>query len=344
MGERHQRGPDGGRPNRRLPGRGFLAQAGVGRVPLAVLLLVAACSGTPGATPGGSGGGSGAQDGGSVRVVTTTTVLADLVRQVGGSRARVESLAPLGGVVETYEPSPSDIARVASAALVVANGLGIDAWFDRIAADTTAGRVPVVRLAENLPGATYLRGDQPVAGQAATGSGGEVNPHLWMNVTYARGYVQRIADALSSVDPAGAATYRSGAAAYDARLATLDAWVRERITTIPPANRKLVSLHEAFPYYAAAYGLQVVGSVLSAPGQDPSAGQVAALVDAIRSSGARAVFTEAQFSPKLAEQIAAEAGVSVVSNLYNDTLGPPPVDSYEGLIRWDTERVVEALR
>lgn len=343
MGERRQRGQEGQPPRRRLPGRGFGAQARVGGISLAVLLLVAACSGTPAGAPGGPGGSNGAPDGGPIRVVATTTVLADLVRQVGGSRVSVESLAPLGGVVETYEPSPLDVARVANAALVVANGLGIDAWFDRIAADTTAGRVPVVRLGENLPGATYLRGTQPAAGQAASGSG-EVNPHLWMNVSYARGYVQRIADALSSVDPAGAAVYRSGAAAYDARLAALDAWVRDQIATIPPANRKLVSFHEAFPYYAAAYGLQIVGSVLSAPGQDPSAGQVAALVDAIRRSGARAVFTEAQFSPKLAEQIAAEAGVPVVSNLYNDTLGPPPVDSYEGLIRWDTERVVEALR
>ena len=105
-----------------------------------------------------------------------------------------------------------------------------------------------------------------------------------------------------------------------------------------------MSFHEAFPYFANAYGLEIVGSVIGVPGQDPSAGEVAALVDAIRASGAKAVFTEAQFNPDLAKAIADEAGVAVESDLYNDSLGDPPVDTYEGLIRWDVERIVAALR
>jgi len=104
-----------------------------------------------------------------------------------------------------------------------------------------------------------------------------------------------------------------------------------------------VSFHEAFPYFAKAYGLEIVGSVVAVPGQDPSAGEVAALVDAIKGSGARAVFTEAGFNPDLSRAIADEAGLTVESNLYNDSLGDPPVDTYEGLIRWDVDKVVAAL-
>ena len=146
-----------------------------------------------------------------------------------------------------------------------------------------------------------------------------------------------------SVEPAHAAELRAGGAAYSARLRELDLWVREQVDTIPPENRKLVSFHEAFPYFANAYGLEIVGSVIGVPGQDPSAGEVAALVDAIKGSGAKAVFTEAQFNPELAQAIADEAAVVVESDLYNDSLGDPPVDTYEGLMRWDTEKIVPAL-
>ena len=112
---------------------------------------------------------------------------------------------------------------------------------------------------------------------------------------------------------------------------------------IPEDDRLIVSFHEAFPYFAAAYGLTIVGTIVDAPGQDPSAGEIAALVDAIEASGAKAVFGEVQFSPDLVQTVADEAGVVVVTDLYNDSLGDPPVDTYEGMIRWDVDRVVEAL-
>ena len=169
------------------------------------------------------------------------------------------------------------------------------------------------------------------------------NPHLWLNVAYADRYVEKLTEALAGADPAHGEAIQAGGAAYRARLNELDRWVRAQVETIPPENRTLVSFHEAFPYFANAYGLEIVGSVVGVPGQDPSAGEVAALVDAIKGSGAKAVFTEAQFNPQLAEAIADEAGVVVESDLYNDSLGDPPVDTYEGLIRWDTEKIVQAL-
>lgn len=293
----------------------------------AILLVVAGCTGA--ATPPASGP---TPDPGALKVVATTTVLADMVRQVGGTNVDVTSIVPKGGVVETFDPSPRDVAAVSGADVIVMNGLGLDDWLQRVI-DATAGSAPVVRLAENLPGVEYVAGE-----------GGEAsNPHLWLDVRYAEKYATRIADTLAAADPAKAAVFRAGGDAYAARLNALDASVRDQIATIPEANRKLVSFHEAFPYFAKAYGLEIVGSVVQVPGQDPSAGEVAALVDAIKKSGAKAVFTEAGFNPNLSKAIADEAGVKVESNLYNDSLGDPPVDTYEGLIHWDVDRIVAAL-
>jgi zinc/manganese transport system substrate-binding protein/manganese/iron transport system substrate-binding protein len=303
------------------------ARSGV-RLGLAVLALVVA-----GCSPAASGpvtGPTPAPD--ALRVVATTTVLADLVAQIGGSNIEVTSIVPKGAVVETFDPSPQDVAAISDANLVVMNGLGLDEWLEPVI-ESAGDDVPVVRLAQDLTGVDYVVGEE---GEAA-------NPHLWLNVAYAAKYAERIRDALVAVDPARAASFQADGNAYIARLNALDEAVRQKVATIPPDNRKLVSFHEAFPYFAAAYGLEIVGSVVGVPGQDPSAGDVAALVDAIRASGAKAVFTEAQFNPELAEAIADEAGVVVESDLYNDSLGDPPVDTYEGLIRWDVERIVAAL-
>jgi manganese/iron transport system substrate-binding protein len=271
-------------------------------------------------------------DDGRLNVVATTSVLADMVEQVGGERVDVISIVPKGGVVETFDPSPRDIAAVSEADLVVMNGLGLDDWLERVIR-AAAPDVPVVRLGEDLPGVTYVNDEE----------GEGTNPHLWLDVANGARYAERIRDALDAADPVHADTYRADGDAYADRLRALDGWVREQVTTIPRESRKLVSFHEAFPYFARAYGLDIVGSVVGVPGQDPSAGEVAALADSIRESGARAVFTEAGFNPALAEAIASDAGVTVESGLYNDSLGDPPVDTYEGLIRWNTERIVAAL-
>jgi zinc/manganese transport system substrate-binding protein/manganese/iron transport system substrate-binding protein len=317
---------------------------------IAATIVATACGSGPGASPGSTGPATASPEPGALQVIASTTVLADLVANVGGTKITVESLVPKGGEVHTFDPTPSDLTRVAQAQLVVMNGLGMDEWLAQMVTDsgTTA---PVVELAEDLPGVTYLEGGEEAApaspapdASADPHAHGGVNPHLWLNVKYASLYVGRIVDALSAADPADAATYQSNGTAYQARLATLDTWVRDQMATIPQPNRKLVSFHEAFPYYAAAYGLEIVGTIVQAPGQDPSAGEIAALVEAIKASGAKAVFTEAQFSPELAQAVASEADVKVVSDLYNDSLGDPPVDSYEGLIRWDTEKTVEALK
>jgi ABC-type Zn uptake system ZnuABC Zn-binding protein ZnuA len=307
------------------------------------LLIVGACSPNGDRAPGnGAAGPTPAAD--AIDVVATTTVLADMVRQVGGARVDVSSLVPPGGEVHTFDPTPSDLARVADAELIVMNGLGLDEWLGRLAADSGSDATTAV-LAESLEGVEYLGGDahDDEAAEEPGHEGDNVNPHLWLNVAYGIKYAERIGAALASVDPAHAADYEAGTAAYTARLRQLDTWAREQLAAIPEPDRRIVSFHEAFPYFAAAYGLEIVGTVIAAPGQDPSAGEIAALIEAIRASGAKAVFSEAQFDDQLAQTIAQEAGAAVESNLYNDSLGEPPADTYEGMIRWDVERVVAAL-
>jgi zinc/manganese transport system substrate-binding protein/manganese/iron transport system substrate-binding protein len=305
-------------------------------VTLATAWLVAAC-GNGGRTPDAPGP-SGAPD--AIRVVATTTVLADMVRQVGGTHVDVVSLVPPGGEVHTFDPTPSDLGKVADADLIVMNGLGLDEWLGAIARDSGSAAT-IVELGEDLDGVEYLAGDGHGGDEEHEGEA--VNPHLWLDVRLGMRYVERIGESLAAIHPDDAAVFTSGTDAYLARLDTLDAWAREQLAGIPQADRRIVSFHEAFPYFAAAYDLEIVGTVIDAPGQDPSAGEIAALVDAIRASGAKAIFSEAQFSPDLVETVAAEAGVQVESNLYSDSIGEPPADTYEGLIRWDVERVVAAL-
>ncbi|HWP62420.1 MAG TPA: metal ABC transporter substrate-binding protein [Candidatus Binatia bacterium] len=322
--------------------RGSVVRRGpaLGTLVLAVAFVAAGCGLNPGtgATPGSSE---------RLQVVATTTVLADFVAQIGGDRVSVAALVPKGGEVHTFDPTPSDARRLAEADLVVANGLGLDDWLTGLAADAGA-TAPIVKLGENLPGAEYLEGDEHDGDEHDGevddhGASEAVNPHLWLDVANARRYAARIAEELERLDPSGAAAYRAAASAYDARLADLDAWIRTRIEAVPTDDRRVVSSHEAFPYYARAYGLEIVDVIVPSPGQEPSAAQIARLIEAIRASGVRAILAEAQFNPALAERIAAETGVPVVTNLYSDSVGDPPADTYEGLMRWNTERIVEAL-
>ncbi len=314
-------GPADARQHRRPAPAVVLALALV-----ALAALLAACSGAGGGSPS-------AVPGAGVSVVTTSSVFGDLVRQVGGSRVDVVSLVPRGVDPHTFEPKPSDAARLAGARLIVMNGLGLDDWLARTI-ESSGSTAAVVRLGENLPGVDYIAGGEAV----------EPNPHLWLDVTYAMKYVDRIADALVAADPAGGAAYRDGAAAYRSRLADLDRWVRDEIATIPPADRKLVLYHDAFPYFTRAYGLTAVGTIVDAAGQEPSAGEMAALIDAVKAAGAKAVFSEAQFPPNLVQRLADETGARVVSDLYDDALGDPPLDTYEAMIRHDVEQLVNALR
>ncbi len=311
-----------GHRGRRGPGRpAALALA------VTIALVTIACTTGPGsANPDPSGA--------PIDVVTTTSVFADMVQQIGGSHVRATSIVPKGGDVHTFEPKPRDVQAVAAARLLIMNGLGLDDWLEKTITSASAAGTPLIKLGPGLTDVTLLPGEDP----------GTQNPHLWMALPYGQRYVDQIAAGLVQVDPIHAPDYTAQAAAYTGRLVTLDASVRAKIASIPAANRKLVTFHDAFPYYAREYGITIVGTAVAAPGQDPTAAYTAQLIDEIKADGVKAIFSEDQFPTKLVDQLATETGAKVVANLYDDSVGDPPVDSYEGVIAWDTDQLVAALK
>jgi ABC-type Zn uptake system ZnuABC Zn-binding protein ZnuA len=274
--------------------------------------------------------------GGPLTVVATTPLLADLVRQVGGDRVAVQSILPPNADPHDFEPKPADLVAVERAGLIVEHGLNLDHWADELIANSGSS-APVVVATAGVP--------TIASGEAGYGSG---DPHVWFDPTNVKIMVGDIAAGLSKADPDGAASYAARRDAYDHNLTILDNWIEGQIATIPPARRKLVTNHDAFNYYVKRYGLTYVGSIIPSldTSAEPSAQETEALIGKIKAEGVPAVFTEASLNPRLEQQLASEAGVSVVPTLYGDTLGPSgtPGDTYLGMMVADTRMIVDALR
>jgi len=260
--------------------------------------------------------GSGSSQGDTgPRVVATTTQIGDWARAVAGDAARVHQILQPNSDPHDYEPRPGDVEAVAGAKLVFLNGDHLDAWMGTVISNA-GGSPDVVDLGSKVP----VR----MAGESEGGEASRYDPHWWHDPRNAEAAVKVIRDALVEANPAGAATYRANAAAYLQRLRALDAGIRRCLARVPESERKLVSDHDAFGYFARRYGIQVVGAVI--PSQttqaQASAGDIAALVRLIRRVRVRAVFPETSLSPKLAQQIARETGARADYTLYGDTLGP----------------------
>lgn len=275
--------------------------------------------------------------GGRVSLVATTTVLADLAAQVAGPDAGVEALAPAGASIEDFAPKPEDARRIADARVILVNGLALDRWVEPLLRNASKD-ARVVTLSDGLP----RLGVGESANPDINANG---NPHYWFDVKYAKAYVERIRDALVTADPSHRDGYQSRASSYLGELDRFDAEIRRKVTQIPLARRKLVTSHDAFPYYANAYGLSVVGFIQPEEGKDPSPAELADLVELVKREQVPAIFSEAQVSPRLAETLAREAGVkTIVTDLPTDSLGPAPADSYLGMMRVVTDKIVQALR
>jgi ABC-type Zn uptake system ZnuABC Zn-binding protein ZnuA len=313
---------------------------------LAGTITARAQEATPGATPEASPAATAflefeplpageARAEGPLAVAATTGLVADFVRQVGGQRVDVASVLPANADPHDYEPSPQDVVAIEEAEVVFTYGLNLDEWASDLVANSGT-EAPVFTVAE---GVETLQSDEE---EFAEG-----DPHAWFDPRNVKVMVDNIAAALTEVDPAGAATYEARARAYQAQLDALDAAIAERIATIPAENRKLVTNHDAFQYYAARYGLDVVGTVIPSidTRAEPSAEDVAALVDVIEQEGVPAIFAENTTSPALAEELAAQTGVEIVAGLYTDSLGEPGsgADTYLGLMQTDTALIVDAL-
>ena len=276
----------------------------------------------------------------SVSVVTSNTVLADLVANVGGDTVQVRALAPAGTDPHTFQPTPESIRLLSQARVAFFNGAGLEEWWDKTIRSVKKPDVPVIELSKGL--ATIKRPGHSHGGHShAEGQ----DPHVWLDPILVKAYVDKIRDGLSQVDPTNAGAYTERAQAYKAKLDELDAWIRTEVGKIPAARRKIVTFHNAFQYFANRYGLAVKGFIVASPGKEPSAKALAELVRRIKQEQIPAVFAEADFNSKMLEVLARDAGVKIVTNLYDGSLSSgPPADTYLNMMRHNVTQMVNALR
>jgi ABC-type Zn uptake system ZnuABC Zn-binding protein ZnuA len=293
-----------------------------------------------GSSSGETGGG------GEVRVAASISVLEDMTEEVGGDRVEVSTIVPVGASVETFQPSPSDARKISEADLVVQNGSGLESWLRDLIESAGGADKPVAELSEGLE--SLEEGEEGEEdGEHAEDEHGDAhaegNPHFWLDVENAQHYAEGIRDALIEVDPEGENKYRQNAEEYLADLEELDAYIEDKAREIPEENRKLVTAHDAFPYFAEAYGFELAGVVIQNPDAEPGSREVAEIVRTIEREDVPAIFTEPQFNSGLADTIANEADVEV-AELYSDTLvGDESGGSYEAMMRTNIDRIVEAL-
>ena len=279
---------------------------------------------------------------GAPKVLAAESFLADIAQQIAGDRLTVDTLIPSGIDPHAFEPTPQDVTTIAKSDVLIINGGGLEeAWLQRVL-DNAGGQRAVVVASQGL------ETRQPQPGEPPRDETGNVDPHFWLNPINVITYVSNIRDALIQADPEGRAVYSSNAQAYVAQLHALDQWIQEQVQTIPPAQRKIITNHESFGYYADRYNFKIVGTVIPSFSSlaSPSAQQMADLIDRIRQSGARVIFLETGANPQLADQIAQETGIQVVSDLYTHSTSAAggPAASYLEMMRYDTRQIVQALQ
>ena len=289
-----------------------------------VLILTSACSQPP--SPAGTF---------DPVVLASTSFLADIAQNVAGDRLKVISLLPLGTDPHSYQLTPQDVAEVTESQLLIFNGANYESFLDPVLDAQDAGEEnTILEASAGLP----LRQD-------AQGHG--VDPHVWLDPNHVNVYVENIREGLTHFDPDGAAEFQANAEAYVAKLTALHEWISEEVDHIPAGNRLLVTNHEAFGYFAQRYGFTVVGTVIESFSTDasPSAQQMAGLIDQIKASGAPAIFIDAADNPALAQQIADETGVKLVTDLHLESLTDgAPAGTYIDMMKYNVTQIVIALK
>jgi zinc/manganese transport system substrate-binding protein len=277
-----------------------------------------------------------------VKAIATFSILADLVRNVGGDHVDVAALVGPNGNAHVYAPSPSDAKKVAGARVVFVNGLGFEGWLDRLV-KASASTAPVI---------VATKGIKPIEGSGDHHQGhepehdhGRADPHAWQSVTNAKIYVANIRDALAALDPAGKPVYEGNADSYLAKLDALDRELRDVIARIPADRRRVITSHNAFGYFQSAYGIEFTAPQGVSTESEASAKDVAAIITQIRRDKAAAVFLENVTDPRLMRQIASETGAKVGGVLYSDALTDRSGDAptYIALIRHNLKQLAAAL-
>ena len=290
--------------------------------------MAAACSSDP-------------ADDGTLRVVTTVAPLTSIAATVAGPDVEVTGIVPEGTNSHTFEPKPSSAETLATADVVFLNGLDLEDPTEELAEANVGEDVPIVKLGnETLPEADWIYDF------SFPESGGKPNPHLWTNPPMAKAYAEVVRDTLIEVDPGHASTYRDNYAALAGQIDALDEAMATATATIPEPDRKLLTYHDAYAYFADHYGWTVIGAIQPSDFTDPTAKEVGGLIDQVREQRVPAVFGSEVFASPVLEQIAQETGATYVDDLRDDDLPGEPGDpehSWAGLMRFDYVTMVEAL-
>jgi zinc/manganese transport system substrate-binding protein len=280
-------------------------------------------------------------------VVSTTTILDDFVRTLGGDAIEARCLLTPGHDPHSFDPTPNDVRLLTRADLIVLNGLGFETWLEKLIQNsgfrgtltTAATGITPLRANDGHDHSDHAHHDH-------AHDHGAIDPHAWHDLRHAARYVENIRDALTKLAPASASAINTRATAYLAELTALDAQFRERLTALPAARRKLVTSHDSLRYLGHAYALEIIPIAGLSPDQEPSAKQLASIVKLIRREKVSAVFIESTTNPKIPTLLAKEAGVTVINELYTDSLGAPdtPAATFLGMARANLEIITTALR
>lgn len=292
-----------------------------------------------------------AAQGSKLKVVATFSVLEDWLRNIGGDAIDLSTIVPAGGDTHGFDPSPEQVASLADAHLIFEIGLGFETWLDDMvaASGTSATRVVV---SDGISVRTLTEGEahehEESEGDDHNHDHGDTDPHIWGNVQNAITACGTITTALGQGDLDMRSTFQRAHDAYVAQLGTLDAWVKAQVATVPTSERRIVTSHDALGYYTDAYGIEIVATILglSTEEAEPSAQQIAELVDEIEAAKVKAIFPENVENPQLLESVANEAGVSVGATLYTDALGEAGSegDTYIRMITWNTTALVAGMK
>jgi manganese/iron transport system substrate-binding protein len=275
-----------------------------------------------------------------LRLVASTTIVGDVVRNIVGPQADLQILIPPGVDEHNFQYTPEDVARVADADLVFINGAGLET-FAKPLMENASGQARLVAVSDGI---ALLQAGENTSGSDHAGQAGD--PHVWTDPNNVITWAKNISEALAGRDSAHAAEYRANAASYSEKLVELDRWIQQQAAQIPPENRKIVTDHQLFTYFADRYGFQQVGAVVPSysTSAEPSAKELAALEDAIRQYGVKAVFVGNTVNPSLAQRVAADTNVKLVP-IYTGSLSDgPPANTYLDYMRYNVTTIVEALR
>ena len=268
-----------------------------------------------------------------LRVITSFSILADITRQIAGDKLELRNLVGADADAHVYQPSAEDAKAVFAADLIIANGLGFEPWLARLIASSEAPGTRIDASTGVLPLMLDEEGQQVA------------DPHAWQNLANAEIYVRNITKALSQLDPANAQHYAYRSEAYISQIRALLSEARTSLGQLPPAQRTIITSHDAFAYLGQAYGLKFVAPQGLSTADEPSAAEVAALIRQIRADGVKAVFVENIRDPRLIQQIANEAGAQVGGTLYSDALASEgPASTYLGMFQHNLDTLLAALK